>query len=55
MLQQQRAEEDSEAAVIVRAVCATKLPMLTFEDVRRFKALIADVFQGVHACPALIV
>ncbi len=30
----------AEAEIIVRAVCATKLPTLTFEDTRRFRALL---------------
>jgi len=40
---------DSETAVVVQAVCATKLPTLTFQDVARFRGLIADIFPGGHA------
>jgi hypothetical protein len=36
-----------EAEVVLRAVCMTKLPTLTFEDVDRFRALISDVLPGV--------
>lgn len=39
---------ESEVAVVVRAVCATKLPTLTFEDVGRFKGLILDIFPGTQ-------
>lgn len=36
----------AESEIIVRAVCATKLPTLTFEDNRRFRALLGDLFPG---------
>lgn len=32
--------------MVVKAVCATKLPTLTFQDVARFRGLIADIFPG---------
>lgn len=31
----------------MRAVCATKLPTLTFGDNTRFRALLADLFPGI--------
>ena len=34
-------------SLIVRAVCATKLPTLTFDDNRRFRDLLADLFPGI--------
>lgn len=30
----------------MRAVCATKLPTLTFQDVGRFRGLLGDIFPG---------
>eukprot|EP00878_Enallax_costatus_P040938 GHUV01047355.1.p1 GENE.GHUV01047355.1~~GHUV01047355.1.p1 ORF type:complete len:184 (+),score=38.76 GHUV01047355.1:728-1279(+) len=39
-------DPDTETSIVVRAVCATKLPTLTFEDVGRFKGLLGDVFPG---------
>jgi dynein heavy chain 2 len=42
----QQSKADTEVSVVVRAVCATKLPTLTFQDVARFRGLIADIFQG---------
>lgn len=42
----QQSEADTEVSVVVRAVCATKMPTLTFQDVARFRGLIADIFQG---------
>ena len=34
-------------SLIVRSVCATKLPTLTFDDTRRFRDLLADLFPGI--------
>nr|BCL66104.1 cytoplasmic dynein 1b heavy chain [Volvox africanus] len=42
----QSVDADVEAEIIIRAVAATKLPTLTFDDNSRFKALIADLFPG---------
>lgn len=39
-------DASAETAVVVRAVCATKLPTLTFEDVGRFRGLLGDIFPG---------
>ena len=36
-----------EKSLIVRAMCATKLPTLTFDDNRRFRDLLADLFPGI--------
>ncbi len=36
----------TEGEIIVRAVCATKLPTLTFDDNNRFRALLGDLFPG---------
>lgn len=36
----------SETCIVVQAVCATKLPTLTFEDVERFRGLLRDIFPG---------
>jgi dynein heavy chain 2 len=36
----------AETALVLRAVCATKLPTLTFEDVGRFRGLLGDIFPG---------
>lgn len=44
----QQAELETETAVVVQAVCATKLPTLTFRDVARLSGLIADIFPGGH-------
>ena len=40
-------DASSEMSLIVRAVCATKLPTLTFDDNRRFRDLLADLFPGI--------
>lgn len=37
----------AEMEIIVRAVCATKLPTLTFDDNNRFRALLGDLFPGI--------
>ncbi|KAG1663699.1 hypothetical protein FOA52_013267 [Chlamydomonas sp. UWO 241] len=37
----------AEVSLIVRAVCATTLPKLTFDDNRRFRDLLADLFPGM--------
>lgn len=42
----QQPDLTTETALVVRAVCATKLPTLTFQDVARFRGLIADTFPG---------
>ena len=34
-------------SLVVRSVCATKLPTLTFDDNRRFRDLLADLFPGI--------
>jgi len=39
--------EPEEMEIIVRAVCATKLPTLTFDDNRGFIALINDLFTNI--------
>jgi dynein heavy chain 2 len=46
--QQGPAAQDSaaETELVLRAVCATKLPTLTFEDVGRFRGLLGDIFPG---------
>lgn len=41
-----------EAEVVVRGVCATKLPTLTIEDNARFRGLLADLFPGVSITDA---
>lgn len=39
-------DPDTETSIVVRAVGATKLPTLTFEDVGRFRGLLGDIFPG---------
>jgi hypothetical protein len=51
----QQAEHETEMAVVVQAVCATKLPTLTFRDVARLRGLIADIFPGRRNLRCLIV
>lgn len=36
-----------EMEIIIRAVCAIKLPTLTFDDNTRFRALMGDLFPGI--------
>ncbi len=46
----QRAQQETE--LVVRGVCTTKLPTLTFEDNTRFRALLGDTFPGVQVSDA---
>ncbi|MEW5298927.1 MAG: hypothetical protein WDW36_001997 [Sanguina aurantia] len=41
-----------ETEIIIRAVAATKLPTLTFEDNGRFRALLGDLFPGANITDA---
>jgi hypothetical protein len=43
----QSLDAETETSLIVRAVCATKLPTLTFTDNKRFRELLADLFPGM--------
>lgn len=40
-------DDNSEMSLMIRAVCAVKLPTLTFDDNRRFRDLLADLFPGI--------
>jgi dynein heavy chain 2 len=40
------ADSAAETELVLSAVCATKLPTLTFEDVGRFRGLLGDIFPG---------
>jgi dynein heavy chain 2 len=42
----------AESTIIVRAVCATKLPTLTFADNSRFRGLLDDLFPGTTVTDA---
>jgi dynein heavy chain 2 len=46
-------DAQQEVELVVRGVCATQLPTLTFEDNVRFRALLGDVFPGVEVMDAV--
>ena len=40
-------DASSEMSLVVRVVCTTKLPTLTFDDNRRLRDLLANLFPGI--------